>query len=484
MSNLLFLLFLFTTVNVSYQCILVPITTVTISASEKYRYTIHDTRYNSIIVSKYITDTSSIQENTVCLHPNIMYSIKMTPVNDIRRDDIGLILCNTIFIESYNSVHFYIDKNNNCINPRPALSGYYSSMKLSTIEPSSYSHRFNSMTQSIYQSSLSRQSAVEPPGYSYHFSSMRQSTSEYTSYSYHFSSMGPTLTHIPSHRPTTITNVPTITITTASTHIPTTIPTASTRIPTTNQPSSIQPIPSIIFDTSITLRLTSNSPYDNQTKLAICTATTNIINVHVDTCTYQGTTFSSQLETPAASAHLLSIYSATSVLSILIPTTTPIQTLYNTISQQLSTAASDGTFTAQLVSACQLLGVVNAVSTATVIGATVLIITIPPTYSPTISSNIEAGNMTPESIAGIIIGGLAFIVTVMACLSKPMKENSNRITLFMKNPETVKDTVDEILRISLQYIQLSTDPDEVPITIDDVVVETPQQTGIDEDDDV
>ena len=92
-------------------------------------------------------------------------------------------------------------------------------------------------------------------------------------------------------------------------------------------------------------------------------------------------------------------------------------------SANLAAAASSGSFTANLQSACQSLGVVNSVSTATVIGALAsgLIIILPPTASPTTGPTQGPTQNNGQSVAStksLSAGDIAAatIMSVFGCV--------------------------------------------------------------------
>jgi len=107
-------------------------------------------------------------------------------------------------------------------------------------------------------------------------------------------------------------------------------------------------------------------------------------------------------------------------MSISVQTANP-SVFFASATSTLSSAASSGLFTANLVSACQSIGITN---TATVIGSTTsgLQIIQPPTINPTFRPSVNITNIeltskfglwSIETIVGITIIGFIFVSSIL-----------------------------------------------------------------------
>ena len=377
-----------------------------------------------------------IQSHNICLTVGKSYMVVAPDImqND---DEIGMLICNTVYIEPgemaqirmtekgckaipadhlnmQNSqqtnqkndknlehptpVHFYIpvqsyqSANTYSLSMSQTLSKSYSQSTSPTIYPSPEPYSFsNSMSRSI---SMSTSFCSPSPTISSQTPSPSLNTNSPTTNS-------PTTTDTTTS-PTT--NSPTTNSPTTNSPNPSTFPTTNYPPPTfspvnfptpepslDNQPSpspTIQTLPVAQFKTEIMLSVSSNAPYDSQTELAICSATAKTLSIDPSTCKYDGTIFTQTSRRNRRNRrkliHILSTFNAASSLSIVVMTANPA-IFFAAASSNLAAAASSGSFTANLQSECQSLGVVNAVSSATVTGASAsgLVIILPPTQGPT-----------------------------------------------------------------------------------------------------
>ena len=417
-----------------------------------------------------------IQSHNICLTVGKTYMVVAPDImqND---DEIGMLICNTVYIEpgkmaqirmtdngckALPAYHLNIqnsqqisEKNDKNLEPPTPVKLYipvqsYQSVKtyslpLSQLMSQTLSKSYSQSTSpTIYPSpepySFSRSISISTS-----FCSPNPSPSPITnSPSPITNSPSPTIssqTSSPTTSPSSTTTDTTISPTTNSPN-PSTFPTTNYPPPTftpvnfptpepslANQPSpspTVQTLPVAQFKTEIVLSVSSNAPYDQQTELAICTATAKTLSIDPSTCKYDGTTFTQTSRRNRRNRrkliHILSTYNAESSLSIVVMTANPA-IFFAAASANLAAAASSGSFTANLQSACQSLGVVNSVSTATVIGALAsgLIIILPPTASPTTGptqgptqNNGQSVASTKSLSAGDI--AVATIMSVFGCV--------------------------------------------------------------------
>ena len=216
-------------------------------------------------------------------------------------------------------------------------------------------------------------------------------------------------TDLPTAKPTEVTQ---------PTEQPTPIPTYEvkpypTAVPTLGgQPSSApvkNTLPIATFNCGIVLSVTSQAPYDDQTQLAIKQATATSLKTSVDNLDYLGTTFvrkSATRQQPHAKNFNLetTTYSATSNIAVAVASADPAQ-FYAAAQASLSDTSA---FSAALVSACSALGVVNQVSSATVLApviSSLVVSTFAPTFAPTpkpaILSSMSAGQVAAAAIMSI-----------------------------------------------------------------------------------
>ena len=382
-----------------------------------------------------------IQSHNICLTVGKTYMVVAPDImqND---DEIGMLICNTVYIEpgkmaqirmtdngckALPAYHLNIqnsqqisEKNDKNLEPPTPVKLYipvqsYQSVKTISLQ----------MSQTLSKSySQSTSPTIYPSPEPYSFS---RSISISTSFCSPSPTTTPTIT-IPS--PTTNNPNPSTFPTTnypPPTFTPVNFPTPEPSLP--NQPSpnpTVQTLPVAQFKTEIVLSVSSNAPYDQQTELAICTATAKTLSIDPSTCKYDGTTFTQTSRRNRRNRrkliHILSTYNAESSLSIVVMTANPA-IFFAAASANLAAAASSGSFTANLQSACQSLGVVNSVSTATVIGALAsgLIIILPPTASPTTGPTQGPTQNNGQSVAStksLSAGDIAAatIMSVFGCV--------------------------------------------------------------------
>jgi len=442
-------------------------------------YTIRNSISGSIINTGSMINNNNIETHNLCLS-NGAYNIIM-PENNKSNQEVGLVVCENKFIGSGENVFFKIT-DRGCIitktvqpvalvnNMFPIVYSYDIGSIRPTIRPTNSPtiRPTNTLSYSLNLFSYSSHSASHSSHSSHSASSASSSSHSSPNPSYKFSSSylfsfsrsfmtNPTIlptsyptiypTVFPLHYPTALpTNYPTILPTTLPLRYPTVLPTNYPTVLPTNYPTVLptnyptiyptvfqtvlptiyptvfqtvlpttQSLPIALFNTAITLQVTSNTPFDSQTQLAICSATAITLNININDCNYQNTAFTSSLV-----HHLLSGYTATSSMSITVQTANPAS-FFASATSTLSSAASSGLFTANLVSACQSIGITN---TATVIGATTsgLQIIQPPTITPTFSPtlNITHVGLTSkftfwniETIVSISVFGSIFIFFIM-----------------------------------------------------------------------
>jgi len=493
---------------------------------------------NNIIMQGFfdIRVINSIQTHHICL-PFDTYTIKLHSLeNDKINERIGLVICNTKFI-SFGEYGYFENSRNGCIprteikesilpsEVRPMRAPENKKMLSNYIPTFSYnSVKFFSGKGSI-SSSISSSYSRSTPSFSSHRSIKFSSdifsykfSAPLFSYSYHsttFSTSSGSVNNILTPSPTTtpapipivtnnptlapmplITSSPTIPYTLAPTmsftseptlmftQIPTLLHTlVNTLIPTTLQTlrPSTQSLPIAEFTTSVVLSVSSNESYDSQTTLAICTATTIILNIEPDNCNYQGTSFSQNsrrlLFINLAAVHT---YTATSILTISVQTSNP-GAFFSVALTLLSSAASSGTFTATLLNVCQLLGVTGAITTASVIGAVASGLniigppTIRPTYYPSIisnSSNISAKSKLETEY--IIIGSIMAIFGSFVILSGLYyyhyyrTDGSNKYaSIYTENENNIANELDEVVG---KIDNMSGLDDIIEISVDDSTV--------------
>ena len=432
------------------------------------------------------------------------------------------ILTKYIPIFSYNSVKFFSGKvsTNSASYTRsnPSFSSHQSNKFSSDI----FSYTFSAPHGSYHSSAVSMSGLsvnnILTPTPTTTRSPMPVDTNNPTFAPISIITFSPTITYTLAptisftSAPTLIfTQTPTLLPTLINTHIPTILPTlVDTPIPTltptptilqTHNPST-QSLPIAEFTTSLTLFVSSNESYDIQTKLAICSATTTILNIEPDNCNYQGTSFSQN------SRRLLSItlsavhtYTATSILTISVQTSNP-GAFFSVASASLSSAASSGTFTTTLLNACQQLGVTGAITSASVIGAVASGLniiappTIHPTYYPSILSNSSNVSVTSKlKTEYIIIGSIMAIFGSFVILSglyyyhyyRTDGSNKYKNIVIADNDANIVSEIDvvdsktDVISAIDDIIDLSVDDSIIPlhvdstIEIDDVPVDETEQ---------
>ena len=435
---------------------------------------------NNALLQGTFMGNGLIQSHNICLTVGKSYMVVAPDImqND---DEIGMLICNTVYIEPGEMAQIRMtekgckaipadhlnlqnsqqtNQNDKKIEPPTPMHLYipvqsYQSVKTYSLPLSQL------MSQTLSKSYSQSSPTIYPSPEPYSFSnSMSRPTSMSTSFCSPNPSPSPT-TNSPSPNPTTNSPNPTISSQTPS---PTTSPSSTTTdttiSPTTNSPNpstfpttnyppptftpvnfptpepslanqpspspTVQTLPVAQFKTEIVLSVSSNAPYDQQTELAICTATAKTLSIDPSTCKYDGTTFTQTSRRNRRNRrkliHILSTYNAESSLSIVVMTANPA-IFFAAASANLAAAASSGSFTANLQSACQSLGVVNSVSTATVIGALAsgLIIILPPTASPTTGPTQGPTQNNGQSVAStksLSAGDIAAatIMSVFGCV--------------------------------------------------------------------
>ena len=381
----------------------------------------------------------TVETYNICLLIGKSYVIQAPTVSNENEDEIGMTICEQKYLEPNNMIRIHMTTTgckvvditekpsnkpiNSPMNNENVLYNYvqsYNSINYISIPiSSSYIHSLSYSANSMSQSrSYSMHQSIHHYSMdnSIHYS-MHQSTSHSNSIltSQHTIDPSPSPSPIiepspspiidpspspiidPSPSPITNPNIP-------PTFNPVNFPTPHPSLE--NQPSAnptTQNLPIAQFKVSIILSVTSNAPYDSQTELAICEATAITLSTDPEDCHYTGTIFAQTsrrelLNVKTLEFELLSTYAATSSINIIVQTANP-NTFFSQASADLATAASSGSFTANLQSACQSLGVINAVSTATVTGASAfaLVIILPPTFIPTPSptnNNAESGTLS------------------------------------------------------------------------------------------
>ena len=253
-----------------------------------------------------------------------------------------------------------------------------------------------------------------------------------------------TFTQLPSQVPSqsySQTNEPTHT-STIETNQPTHTPTIETNQPTPTITPPFLPIAS--FTTEFVIIVSSNAPYDSQTKKAICSATTTTLEIDSNDCNYLGTSFADHI-----SKLLQTSYSASSTLSISVVTANPAA-FFTTASNNLAIASSNGLLASNLVSACNTLGVTGPVASAVVVGATasnlIVIVIMPPTLNPsprpsTIAAVNTSSNkdLSPGNIAVIVV--MSCIVGLIAGIIYYTKITITTTNIVYKNIPTIEPQV-------------------------------------------
>ena len=421
-------------------------------------YTIRNSISGYIIKTGSMIDNNNIESHNLCLN-NGDYNI-IIPENNL---EFGLVVCGKKFIGSGENIFFKMTERG-CIIDKSVQQldlvntvfpifysydfGSTSIISSPTIGPTSrptnsYSYKSYSKSYSkLYSKSYYKSYSYKPnPSYDFSYSFSYSFSGSFSGSFLLNSTQIPTVlplrypTILPTVLPTSLPTAfplrcPTILPTSVSTNLPTVFPLRyPTSLPTvyptifplrypTILPTvlpTVQSLPIALFNTAITLSVTTNTPFDKQTQYAICSATSITLNINVNDCNYQNTAFTSSL------AHkLLSGYTATSSMSITVQTANP-SLFFASATNTLSSAASSGLFTANLVSACQSIGITN---TATVIGATTsgLQIIQPPTISPTFSPSLNITHIgftskftfwNVETIVSISVFGSIFVLFIM-----------------------------------------------------------------------
>jgi len=439
----------------------------------------------------------------------IKESILPSEVRPMRAVENKKMLSNYIPTFSYNSVKFFSGKGS--ISSSSSSVSVSASYSRST--PSFSSHQTNKLSSDI----VSYKFSAPLFSYSYHSTTFSTSSGSVnniltpspttTPAPIPLDTNNPTLAPIPiitssptipytlaptmsfTSEPTLMfTQIPTLLSTPTPTYTYTITPTllhtlVNTLIPTTLQTLSptTQSLPIAEFTTSLVLSVSSNESYDSQTTLAICTATTTILNIEPDNCNYQGTSFSQNsrrlLFINLAAVHT---YTATSILTISVQTSNP-GAFFSVASTLLSSAASSGTFTTTLLNVCQQLGVTGAITTASVIGAVASGLniigppTIRPTYYPSIisnSSNISAKSKFETEY--IIIGSIMAIFGSFVILSGLYyyhyyrTDGSNKYTsIYTENENNIANEIDDVVG---KIDNMSGVDDIIEISVDDTTV--------------
>jgi hypothetical protein len=304
-------------------------------------------------------ETATIQTKTLCLGQGTYKAKIHKSHND---GESGIIICGKSFVNLGESLTFDI-RNNGCkINKMLPIKKLISQKPINSMM---FSRHYSSVSMHV---TSSIQSAI--PGFSIMQSaSISASTPSPSPSSFeptHYSSPSPYPSPGPSSSP-----------------YPTPIPSSFELSP---YPTS-QDLPIAHFTTAVVLSVSTNEAYDSQTEQAICSATTTTLDINPSACLYKGTAFIIHNK-----KHLQAIYSATSSLAISVQTANPA-IFFAAASTNLANAASSGLFTANLQSACSAMGIVNAVSSATVIGATASGLTI---IQPANSSAIPSSMPTTK----------------------------------------------------------------------------------------
>ena len=422
---LLYLLLLWFSIADS-KCILgnTPISIELLKVNEQTKNPLYEIEHTSILGMKKMVkidpfvETSVIQTKTLCLSQGRYTARIYESYND---GDSGLIICGKSFVNLGESVTFDIT-NNGCEITKmlpiqnPISQNHVNSMMFSHItsmQPiSMYSanmystsiHSANMYSTSVHSANI--QSTI--PGFSIVQSASMSTLSPSPSPSFE-SSPNPSFESSPSPSPSpsssfesspspspsssfesspspssssSFESSPSPSFSPSSfepSHYPSTI---SPSIESSPYPTS-QDLPIAQFTTAIVLSVSSNEAYDSQTEQAICSATTTTLDINPSACLYKGTAFVIHNK-----KHLQAMYSATSSLAISVQTANPA-IFFAAASTNLANAASSGLFTANLQSACSAMGIVNAVSSATVIGATASgLIIIQPANSTAIPSSM------------------------------------------------------------------------------------------------
>ena len=413
------LIFLLWNSVLAYKCInidLIKINSIPIFKIDKYitPTNLQQIKINSIIGNDNIISTQ------ICLETG-HYVASVNP----SLYESGIIICSKQFINAGQRANFYI-KNNGCYPeavkdeqfsmPGSPQSGFYQSSSLqsghyqsSSPQSGSYqslkiSHQLFSYSFSAQKSYITRIPSPEPTS--------REPTTHPTSQepTSQLTSREPTSQKPTSREPSThpTTHPSTQLSTQPSTRVPTyhnsIVPTP---VPSIESEPTIQTLPIARFSASIILSVSSNISYDSTSQLAICTATTMTLNILPKSCIYYGTTF---IQT---SRRRLSTYNAASSLTISVQSANPLA-YFTAATNSLASAASSGLFTANLMSSCAALGLANAVSSATVTGASTSGLTIiqPPTMAPTALTNrpiVNRPDLVPTNIVIIVVViGLGF----------------------------------------------------------------------------
>ena len=195
------------------------------------------------------------------------------------------------------------------------------------------------------------------------------------------------------------------------------------------------------------------------------------MSIPTSDCNYLGTTF---VSSHVYGLKLAALFSATSALSITVQTSNPA-IFFNAASATLTQAASSGLFTANLQSACASLGLVNAVSTATVTGASAsgLQVISPPTFTPTLMPTNNGTNLvntvkyslwTPGFIACVVIigTGVLIMIIVKAMSYKIKQELTDNVVPFSPLQQQTVDEISPEQSILLEEDQITLLIDDIP----------------------
>ena len=397
---------------------------------------------NNAILQGTFMGYGRVQTHNICLTIGQSYTVVAPDILAIYNDDeIGLIVCNDVYIGPGQWTHIRMtDKG--CKT---------TSIKISSVNDDKRKHKNYISVDQIPNINMAKITGLYIPVHSYH-----SVNPHLFSHSYSISFCTPTpTTQIPSPIPTTLSPSPSpspspTTQIPSPTSLSTNCPTIKTQFPTSSFPPptfspvnfptpgpsladlptfspTVQTLPIAQFQTAIVLSVSSNAPYDSQTELAICTATAKTLSIDPSTCQYDGTLFTqtsrrqlSDINTLDHNIRLLSTYNAASSLTIAVPAANPAA-FFATASTNLAAAASSGSFTVDLQSACQSLGVVNAVSSAIVTGTSTagLVVILPPTASPTQSPTQNNGQTFASNRKQLLSAGdiaAATIMSIFGCI--------------------------------------------------------------------
>lgn len=386
---------------------------------------------NNAILQGTFMGYGRVQTHNICLTIGQSYIVTAPDILAIYNDDeIGLIVCNDVYIGPGQKTHIRMT-DEGCKT---------TSIKISSVDDDKRKHKNYISVDTIPNINMAKITGLYIPVHSYH--SVKPPL-----FSHSISFCSPS----PSPSPTTLSPSPSPTTQIPSpTSLSTNCPTTKTQFPTSSFPPptfspvnfptpgpsladlptfspTIQTLPIAQFQTAIVLSVSSNAPYDSQTELAICSATAKTLSIDPSTCQYDGTLFTqtsrrqlSDINTLDHNIRLLSTYNAASSLTIAVPAANPAA-FFATASTNLAAAASSGSFTVDLQSACQSLGVVNAVSSATVTGTSTagLVVILPPTASPTQSPTQNNGQTFASNRKQLLSAGdiaAATIMSVFGCI--------------------------------------------------------------------